>query len=208
MIFKQDLTPYSYSLKKISFSNSSDSALQRIDPNVPLNKRETKQIYPIPKGDSAYSKAKKAEYIEKNLKNAEKYYKLAIQTGDRAESAIKDLAGVMHQQGKTIEAIDFLKHHRGLFTQDPSKYDNLLINLRRQIVQRGNRLNKYLKISNLPKNVEKSDIINLFYKPERILAVDILEESAGLYAIVKFSSHSAARKTLESFNQFNLYKVE
>ena len=208
MIIKQDSAFFSYPSKKFPVSFSSDNPLQRLDPNIPMLRRDSKPSYPIPKGDSAYSKAKRAEYIEKNLKSAERYYKLAIQTNDRAESAIKDLAGVMHQQGKTMEAIDFLKQHRVLFTQDPSKYENLLTNLRRQIVQRGNRLNKHLKISNLPEIADKNAVIRLFAKPERILEVDIFRDTAGSHAIVQFSSHSAARKTLESFVHFDLYKVE
>ena len=208
MFYNQDTSYQSYSFKKIINPTQSDTALQRIDPNLQIIRKESKPSYPIPKGDSAYSKAKRAEYIDKNLKIAEKYYKIAIETGDRAESAIKDLAGVMHQQGKTIEAIDFLKLHRNLFIQDPSKYENLLINLRRQIIQKGNRLNKFLKISGLPQSAKKNTVINLFSKPERIQAVDIYEDNIGVYAIVKFSSHSAARKTLESFVHFDSFKVE
>jgi len=35
---------------------------------------------------------------------AEQHYKLAILEGDRIESAIKDLAGILHQKGRTDEA--------------------------------------------------------------------------------------------------------
>lgn len=55
---------------------------------------------PIPKGNSAYSKAKRAEYVERNLDKAIKFYKLSIQNNERTESAIKDLATVLHQQGR------------------------------------------------------------------------------------------------------------
>jgi hypothetical protein len=208
MILIQDSSSTGYSFKKISSFGAHDNALQRLDSNVLGNRKENKNNYPIPKGDTPYSKAKKAEYIEKDLKTAEKYYKLAIETGDRAESAVKDLAGVMHQQGKTIEAIEFLKQHRSIFIQEPLKYENLLINLRRQIVQKGNRLNKYLKISNFSLNTQKHLVASLFYKPERILGIDMVQENNFLYAIVKFSSHSAARKTLESFVHFDRFKVE
>lgn len=195
-----------YTIKKLQYKPH-DSALQQINPNIPLPKRDPKPSYPIPKGDSAYSKAKRAEYIEKNLSQAEKFYKQAIDQGDRAESAIKDLAGVMHQQGKTIEAIDFLKSHQDLFN-DTIKYENLLMNLRRQIVQRGNRLNKHLKISNLPENSDKKFVAKLFAKPERISEIEILNQNQECFSIVKFASHSAARKTLESFADFEKYKVE
>lgn len=57
---------------------------------------------PIPKGTSAYSKAKRAEYVERNLDKAVKYYKISIENNERVESAIKDLATVLHQQGIEI----------------------------------------------------------------------------------------------------------
>lgn len=195
-----------YTFKKLQYK-SSDTVLRRLDPNIPLIKKDIKQQYPIPKGDSAYSQAKRAEYIEKNLKLAEHLYKSAIEQGDRAESAIKDLAGVMHQQGKTIEAIEFLKGHSNLFN-DTVKYENLMMNLRRQIVQRGNRLNKNLKISNLPLKIDKQQVLKLFTKPERITDVEITFADDKTFAIVRFASHSAARKTLESFVDFEKFKVE
>jgi hypothetical protein len=46
-------------------------------------------------GDTV-SKAKRYEYVEKDLTKAA-YYQLAIDEGDRPESAVKDLTGV-HQQ--------------------------------------------------------------------------------------------------------------
>lgn len=51
---------------------------------------------PLPHGASAYSMAKRAEYIEKNLAKAEHLYKKAIRSGDRRASAVKDLAGLLH----------------------------------------------------------------------------------------------------------------
>jgi hypothetical protein len=67
---------------------------------------------PIPRGNSPYALAKRAEYEEKDLAKAEEYYKQAILQGERVESAIKDLASVMHQQGKTKDACEFLRKHR------------------------------------------------------------------------------------------------
>jgi hypothetical protein len=195
-----------FTFKKLQF-RSVENVLRRLDPNLPLCKKDLKQLYPIPKGDSAYSQAKRAEYIDKNLKLAEHLYKLAIGQGDRAESAIKDLAGVMHQQGKTIEAIEFLKSHSSLFS-DTVKYENLLMNLRRQIVQRGNRLNKNLKISGIPKGSDRNFVVKLFAKPERINDVEVRFEKDVVFAIVRFASHSAARKTLEGFVDFEKFRVE
>ena len=52
--------------------------------------------YPIPRGNSFYAEAKRAEYIEKNLEKAASLYLKEIHSGDRKESAVKDLAVVMH----------------------------------------------------------------------------------------------------------------
>jgi hypothetical protein len=71
--------------------------------------------------------------IYRNLAKAEKFYRIAIKNGERLESAIKDLATVLHQQGKTDEACKFLEDHRHLCKRNRAKYDNLLLNLRKQV---------------------------------------------------------------------------
>lgn len=53
--------------------------------------------YPIPRGNSYYAEAKRAEYIEKDLEKAASLYLKEIKSGERKESAVKDLAVVMHQ---------------------------------------------------------------------------------------------------------------
>jgi Flp pilus assembly protein TadD len=85
----------------------------------------------LPQGDTAYAKAKRAEYIERDLGKAEMLYRRAIFLGERASSAAKDLAGVLHQQGKTQEACRFLKSHQHLFALEPKKYENLLSSLQK-----------------------------------------------------------------------------
>lgn len=176
-------------------------ALQHRDPNVPFCRKD--EAYPVPKGESYYARAKKAEYVQKDLKLAQQLYVKAIETADRAESAVKDLAGVLHQQGKTHEAIATLECYKNTFT-DTLKYNNLLQNLHRQVVQKGNRLNKLLKISHLPRKFSQEEVKKLFAKPQRVQNIECDED----YAIVKFGSHSAARKTLESFLAWDIFKVE
>ena len=64
---------------------------------------------------------------------AEKYYRIAIKNGERLESAIKDLATVLHQQGRTQEACKFLEDNKHLCKRNRAKYDNLLSNLKKQV---------------------------------------------------------------------------
>ena len=167
---------------------------------------------PIPRGNSPYALAKRAEYEEKDLAKAEEYYKQAILQGERVESAIKDLASVMHQQGKTKDACEFLRKHRDQFASDFTKFENLLINLEKQVIPTGNCLNKYLKISGLTKNCTEKHIKRLFKNPARVVDISFLVEmvdtTQNRYAVVKFASHSAARKTLEGFHHWEKYKVE
>jgi len=56
---------------------------------------------PLPFGNLPYAKAKRAEYLQHNFQRAKYFYKKAIETNDRAESAVKDLASLLHQKGKT-----------------------------------------------------------------------------------------------------------
>jgi hypothetical protein len=168
--------------------------------------------YPIPKGDSPYARAKRAEYIERNLSKAEVLYKQAIKQNDRADSSVKDLAGILHQQGRTAEACKLLEQHRHLFGSDQSRYDNLLHNLQKQVTPSGNSLNKTLKVTGLAPTDTPTEVRKLFTNCTRIQSVVIDIEAVGdslvTYAMLKFTSHSAARKTLESFHNWDKYKVE
>ncbi|CAG9316728.1 unnamed protein product [Blepharisma stoltei] len=197
-----------YEIKHISSHVSSESVLKPRDPNRPFvtkYSKDSKVYYPIPKGDSVYALGKKAEYIEKNLEKAADLYLKAINSNDRAESAIKDLVGVLHQQGKTFEALEILQKHENLFTNETEKYENIYKNLHQQLMFKGNRFNKLLKISPVKPFVKASFISSLFSKPQRINEIKIHGKG---YAILNFSSHSAARKTLESFRFWEKYKIE
>lgn len=172
--------------------------------------KESKTAYPIPKGDTPYVRAKRAEYIERNLAKAEFFYKQAIRLADRPDSSVKDLAGIMHQQGRTAEACKLLEQHQHLFKADQAKYENLLQNLQRQVTPSGNCLNKTLKVSGLTRSATATEVCQLFENSTRILAVT-LDTEVGVdaqFAMLKFTSHSAARKTLESFHKWDQHKVE
>jgi len=177
------------------------------DPNV---SRKSDPL-PVPKGDSPYALAKRAEYIEKNLEKAKDLYKKAISQGDRRESAVKDLASVLHQEGRTQEACQILSQYSHLFP-DQNKLRNLLANLKKQVSPTGNCLNKNLRIWPLSHKDTSSTVKKLFKNGSRILDVeikqDIADPSRGKFAIVRFSSHSAARKTLEGFHKWDKYRVE
>jgi hypothetical protein len=167
---------------------------------------------PIPKGDSMYALAKKAEYLDKNLGQAKAYYKKAIQHQDRLESALKDLASLYHQEGKTAKACKLLDSNKEVFKDNQKSFNNLYSSLFKQITITGNCLNKSIKISGLSKDNTANDILNLFGNDDRIKDLAFNNELAryetNYYCIIKFNSHSSARKTLEKFSKWDKYKVE
>uniref|UniRef100_A0A7S3IAJ8 RRM domain-containing protein n=1 Tax=Fabrea salina TaxID=342563 RepID=A0A7S3IAJ8_9CILI len=154
--------------------------------------------FPIPRKESPYAWAKRAEYIEKDLAKAEYYYKEAIARGERVVSAIKDLAGVLHQQGKTQQACELLEMYRPLFLNKEASYNNLLSSLQKQLNPTGSSLNKNIKVSGLPHSADCEFVRQLFSNDLRIKEVEI--ESEGV-AVLKFSSHSAARKTVDTYKE-------
>ncbi|AEB09763.1 tetratricopeptide repeat protein [Desulfobacca acetoxidans] len=106
--------------------------LIEIDPEYPSAKelqnkwREYTRVTGVPKGSTPYARAKRAQLIEKDLDKAVQLLREAIKRGDNTESAVKDLASVLVQQGKPEEAIKTLESHKQV-SSDPKSIDNLLI---------------------------------------------------------------------------------
>ncbi|OMJ96256.1 hypothetical protein SteCoe_220 [Stentor coeruleus] len=167
---------------------------------------------PIPKGETPYALAKSAEYLHRDLDLAENYYYQAITKGDRIESAVKDLASLLHQRGKTKQACEILEKYQHHFKHDYEKYTNLYNTLKKQIDSKGNCQNKNLRISNLSKNDNQKTILSFFSNSIRIQKITISQEEIDgktiFFGILKFNSHSSARKTLETFHHWDKYKVE
>ena len=177
-----------------------------------IRKLSRKIALPIPKGDTAYAMAKNAEYKERDLDKAEFFYKQAINNGERVESAIKDLASLLHQKGKTKEACEILKQNRFLFQNDLESFENLYKTLEKQILATGNSQNKSLKLSGLTSDDSEDFVKGLFLNPVRIQSLAFAKEEIDgkivYYCILRFNSHSSARKTLEGFHHWDKYKVE
>ncbi|MBC8233248.1 tetratricopeptide repeat protein [bacterium] len=88
--------------------------------------REYVRATGVPKGSNPYARAKRIGLIEKDLDNAARLFRQAISQGDNTESAIKDLAHLLVQQGNPKQAIEFLQENRGI-VQDQQSVDNMLI---------------------------------------------------------------------------------
>ncbi|KAG0487128.1 hypothetical protein HPP92_009223 [Vanilla planifolia] len=84
----------------------------------------------IPYGDSPYAKAKLVQLVEKDPNRAVALFWSAINSGDRVDSALKDIAVVMKQMNRAEEAIEAIKSFRGLCSlRAQESLDNVLLDL-------------------------------------------------------------------------------
>lgn len=171
------------------------------------NWRIAPETFPIPKGNSLYAQAKRAEYLSKDVPLAKSLYSRAISEGDRTESALKDLASLLHQEGATAAACDLLVTHSESFS-DKQKFKNLLATLQEKLVPTANSLNKQVRISPLSEFDSIASVRRLFREPSRVLHIELVCSRTAKFALISFSSHSAARKTLLSFFRWNSMTVE
>ena len=155
-----------------------------------------------------YEKAKEFETKDRNLKMALKYYAKSAQNGEKVESSIKDFASVLHQCGKTAEAVNFLERFRSL-TAGGDKYENLLQNLKKQLKPTGKVLCKRILLTNIDADMTEKEIYDMFENSSRIQEIyfssylHFVKEINPLlkkkYCLVCFESFSAAKKTVETF---------
>nr|GMD52631.1 protein POLLENLESS 3-like [Ipomoea batatas] len=75
-------------------------------------------IHKVPAGDSPYVRAKHVQLIEKDPSRAVSLFWAAINSGDRVDSALKDMAIVMKQLNRSDEAIEAIKSFRHLSPTD------------------------------------------------------------------------------------------
>uniref|UniRef100_A0A0D9VPX4 Uncharacterized protein n=1 Tax=Leersia perrieri TaxID=77586 RepID=A0A0D9VPX4_9ORYZ len=86
--------------------------------------------YKIPAGDGPYARAKHYQLVEKDLDVSIVWFWKAINSGDKVDSALKDMAVVMKQRGYHSEAIDAIKSLRHLCPkQSQESLDNILLDL-------------------------------------------------------------------------------
>uniref|UniRef100_A0ACD5T8S4 Uncharacterized protein n=1 Tax=Avena sativa TaxID=4498 RepID=A0ACD5T8S4_AVESA len=87
-------------------------------------------VHKVPAGDSPYVRAKHLQLVEKDAEASVVWFWKAINSGDRVDSALKDMAVVMKQQDRAEEAIEAIRSFRHLCSrQAQESLDNLLIDL-------------------------------------------------------------------------------
>ncbi|KAL9265552.1 POLLENLESS 3-like protein [Drosera capensis] len=110
-------------------------------------------IHKVPAGDSPYVKAKHVQLIDKDPGRAISLFWAAINSGDRVDSALKDMAVVMKQLDRSDEAIEAIRSFRHLCSPDSQEsLDNVLV----ELYKRSGRLEEQIEILQLKlKRVEE-----------------------------------------------------
>uniref|UniRef100_A0A0E0HGJ7 Uncharacterized protein n=1 Tax=Oryza nivara TaxID=4536 RepID=A0A0E0HGJ7_ORYNI len=87
-------------------------------------------VHKVPAGDSPYVRAKHLQLVDKDPETAIVWFWKAINSRDKVDSALKDMAVVMKQQDRAEEAIEAIRSFRHLCSrQAQESLDNLLIDL-------------------------------------------------------------------------------
>ncbi|HWP47020.1 MAG TPA: tetratricopeptide repeat protein [Candidatus Limnocylindrales bacterium] len=89
--------------------------------------REYARVIGVPRGSNPYARAKRVQLVEKDLERAVQLLRDAIKQGDNVESAVKDLAALLVQLGRSDEAVRVLERNRSRISNQQS-VDNMLIN--------------------------------------------------------------------------------
>jgi hypothetical protein len=152
----------------------------------------------LPLREPLYSKAKRLEYDGDIAGALDMFYK-AMVNGERTDSCLKDIAGLLNQLGRTAEAVEFLRSHSGK-VQNHVGFRNLLSRLEIE-------LNKEAS-SDLPRSITISVVDEalgpvtlalcdrLFPNPAKIRRI-IHNDARGFLGTVHFATHSSARKALQ-----------
>jgi len=114
--------------KQVYFDQSKPRTIVNTNTKASIYRETKKATTPLPSGGGYYAKGKRAQLAEGNLTKAVEFMKLAIEQGDNAESAVKDLASIYQQLGKTKEGITLLKDYLDR-ANDRLKIYNMLANL-------------------------------------------------------------------------------
>ncbi|XP_074272444.1 protein SULFUR DEFICIENCY-INDUCED 1 [Silene latifolia] len=100
-------------------------------------------IHKVPHGNSPYVKAKHVQMVEKDPGKAVSLFWNAINSGDRVDSALKDMAAVMKQLNRPDEAIEAIRSFRHLCPADSQEsIDNVLV----ELYKRSGRLEEEIEV--------------------------------------------------------------
>ena len=150
-----------------------------------------------------YLEAKAAEQNE-DYAEAEMLYRRAIEVTTERSLAVNDLAGLLHQMGRTREAIEFLEAHPPrVRTNEEMAYIDLLIQLRTAefYLERDRDLPRTLLLEILIEDIEivdKKSLRKLLPNAMAVRELDHFNGVRGRRAIVSFATNGDARRALRN----------
>lgn len=152
----------------------------------------------MPFREPLYSQAKRLEY-DGDIAGALSMFYRALASGERVDSCLKDIAGLLNMMGRTAEAVEFLESHLNQVT-NKTGYDNLVARLKSELaketsadLQRGITVT-IVDVSLGPVSVSLCD--RLFPNPSKIRRI-LHTDKNGYVGVVHFATHSSARKALQ-----------
>lgn len=152
----------------------------------------------LPVNDSLYAKAKRLEY-DGDIAGALDLLLRAMQSGDRVDSCMKDIAGLLNMMGRTFEAVEFLKAHQDKVTNRVG-YMNLLVRLENELERSDvSDLPRSLTVTVVDKSLGPVTMTlcdRMFPNPAKVRRILYTDEE-GYIGAVHFASHSSARKALQ-----------
>lgn len=108
--------------RKAQYAGATKPTVVKVADKAKVSKPST-----APPSKGLHAQAKQA-HIEKDFAKAERLFQLAIEQKDNAESAVKDLASLLQQQGRVGEAVSLLENYLE-FATDPLRILNLLASI-------------------------------------------------------------------------------
>jgi hypothetical protein len=151
----------------------------------------------LPVRDALYAQAKKLEY-DGDIAGALDFLYKAMLNGERIDSCLKDIAGILNMMGRTREAVEFLRAHSDKVVNRVG-YRNLLSKLEAELDKDvPNDLPRGVTITVVDRSLGPVTLAlcdRLFPNPGKIRRI-IHTDDSGLAGAVHFASHSSARKAL------------
>ncbi len=128
--YKQDRIEEAEKIRNLKSEMALAEVKEKVTPKPTSNKSailssSTHEPAPLLNGSSPFASAKRAKDL-KDLPQAVKLFRLAIQQGDNTESALKNLASLLVQLERPEEAIEELQKHRDKMV-NPKSIDNMLV---------------------------------------------------------------------------------
>lgn len=90
--------------------------------------RNYERVGIVPKGKNPFSRAKRAQLVEKDLSKAEEFFRQAISQDDNLESAVNDLAMLLAQLERCEDAVEVIEQNRSRIHNQQS-LENVSINI-------------------------------------------------------------------------------